>query len=154
VKSGYGLCCPVTQVADIAAERWTPAASPRRDGCIASYSCAKGSHNKSASTGVNHRLSPLLSGESLQGVEIGRCENHQEFTRPDTPHGPRPEGFSGYACGTPLRSRLTALSEPTLLVPQPQHVERSVLIAVQTGPTLRALMPADGHALLHDHATA
>jgi hypothetical protein len=81
MKSGCGLCCPVTQVADVAAERWTHAASPRRDGCIASYSCAKGSYNNGASTGVNHRLSPLLSGQSLQGVEIGRCENHQEFTR-------------------------------------------------------------------------
>jgi len=33
----------------------------------------------------------------------------------DTPHGPRPGGFSGDACGNPLRWRLQAVSPPRVL---------------------------------------
>jgi hypothetical protein len=43
----------------------------------------------------------------------------KQITPSDTPHGPRPGGFSGYACGNPLRSRLKAVSPPTVRMPDP-----------------------------------
>ena len=38
----------------------------------------------------------------------------------DTPHGPRPGGFSGDACSNELRSRLKAVSPPTARMPSPR----------------------------------
>jgi hypothetical protein len=35
----------------------------------------------------------------------------------DTPHGPRPGGFSGDACSNELRYRLKAVSPPTVRMP-------------------------------------
>ena len=64
-------------------------------------------------------------------------------------------GFSGYACGIPLRSRLTALSRPTSqLLSQPQNVQGGVVIAVEAGPTLRAEMPADRQTFVDQDAAA
>jgi hypothetical protein len=54
-------------------------------------------------------------------------------------------GFSGYACGNPLRSRLTALSGPTsLLLSQSQNVQGGIVVAVEARPALWAAMPANG----------
>jgi len=38
----------------------------------------------------------------------------------DTPQGRKPHGFSGYACGNPLRWRLKAVSPPTVRIPGPR----------------------------------
>src|SRR5215470_17883649 len=65
------------------------------------------------------------------------------------------EGFSGYACGNPLRWRLTALSGPTsLLLSQPQNVQGGVMVAVEACPTLRARMPADRQPFVHQDSAA
>src|SRR5690348_14807154 len=50
-----------------------------------------------------------------------------------------------------------AVSQPTLLLPQPEDIQRGVVVPMETRPTLRAGMPADGQAhgqALRDDDTA
>ena len=57
------------------------------------------------------RLGPDISGPLISGP-LNRMS--------DTPHGPRPGGFSGYACFNELRSRLKAVSPPPARMPGPR----------------------------------
>src|SRR6476660_9547323 len=52
---------------------------------------------------LRHASRPLLAG--CAGFILICCS--------DTPRGLKPHGFSGYACGAPLRSRLKAVSPPS-----------------------------------------
>jgi hypothetical protein len=64
----------------------------------------------------------------------------------DTPPGPQPDGFSV------LRGQRPSLSPKALLAPL--SVLRRVMVPVQARSAHRAGMPADGEALLDQHATA
>src|SRR5215469_16623328 len=72
----------------------------------------------------------------------------------DTPPGMNPRGCSGYVCPNGLRWRLRGLPGRTALSPEPQDVEGGIMIAMQTRPTVRARMPADGEPFVHEHTAA
>jgi hypothetical protein len=40
---------------------------------------------------------------TISGADTRKSERQLNKCNFDTPHGPRPDGFSGYACGNPLR---------------------------------------------------